>query len=177
MTHGGGKVAWYFWPFVALWRLLAFILTLTGRILGVVLGLVCAAPSCAAEPADPSLPAIEIRRAETVAADGLIEATVGADRKIYLHKTPEAGSKDIVDVRVAPGPGGKPAIEITFSDEAAKKMGKVTQAHSDKPLAVLVCGKVLVAPTVRSAISKKAVISGDFTNEEAARMVKAIRGK
>jgi hypothetical protein len=41
MTHGTnqGGVAWYFWPFVALWRLLAFILGLTGRIVGVVLGL------------------------------------------------------------------------------------------------------------------------------------------
>ena len=39
MTHGG-KVPWYLWPFVALWRLLAFILGLTGRILGIVLGLV-----------------------------------------------------------------------------------------------------------------------------------------
>jgi hypothetical protein len=33
------KVAWYLWPFVALWRLLAFVLGFTGRILGVVLGL------------------------------------------------------------------------------------------------------------------------------------------
>jgi hypothetical protein len=32
-------VAWYFWPFVALWRLLAFILKLTGRVVGVVVGL------------------------------------------------------------------------------------------------------------------------------------------
>jgi len=28
------------WPFVALWRLLGFILELTGRILGIVIGLV-----------------------------------------------------------------------------------------------------------------------------------------
>ena len=41
MTSGAeqGKVAWSLWPFVALWRLLAFILEFTGRVLGVVLGL------------------------------------------------------------------------------------------------------------------------------------------
>ena len=41
MTSGveQGEVAWYLWPFVALWRLLAFILEFTGRVLGVVLGL------------------------------------------------------------------------------------------------------------------------------------------
>jgi len=34
------KVPWFLWPFVALWRLLTFILELTGRVVGVVLGLV-----------------------------------------------------------------------------------------------------------------------------------------
>ena len=31
-----------FWPFIALWRLLAFILNMTGRIIGATLGLVLA---------------------------------------------------------------------------------------------------------------------------------------
>jgi hypothetical protein len=31
---------WILWPFVALWDLLAFILELTGRVLGIVIGLV-----------------------------------------------------------------------------------------------------------------------------------------
>jgi hypothetical protein len=30
---------WILWPFVALWDLLAFILELTGRVLGIVIGL------------------------------------------------------------------------------------------------------------------------------------------
>ena len=34
------KVPWFLWPFVALWRLLTFVLELTGRVVGVVLGLV-----------------------------------------------------------------------------------------------------------------------------------------
>ena len=33
------KVAWFLWPFVALWDLLAFILGLTGRLVLGVLGL------------------------------------------------------------------------------------------------------------------------------------------
>lgn len=38
----GGKrgYPWILWPFVALWDLLAFVLKLTGRLVGVVLGLV-----------------------------------------------------------------------------------------------------------------------------------------
>jgi hypothetical protein len=42
MTDRSNKTPWYLWPFVALWRLLGFILELTGRILGVVIGLVLA---------------------------------------------------------------------------------------------------------------------------------------
>ncbi len=34
------RTPWFLWPFVALWRLIAGILSLTGRILGIILGLV-----------------------------------------------------------------------------------------------------------------------------------------
>jgi hypothetical protein len=34
------KVPWLLWPFYAIWRLVAFILQVTGRLIGVVLGLV-----------------------------------------------------------------------------------------------------------------------------------------
>ena len=34
------KVPWLLWPFYAIWRLVAFILEVTGRIIGVILGLV-----------------------------------------------------------------------------------------------------------------------------------------
>jgi len=33
------KTPWYLWPFVALWDLIAFILTLTGRLVGALLGM------------------------------------------------------------------------------------------------------------------------------------------
>ncbi|MGD8552688.1 MAG: hypothetical protein PVI81_05335 [Anaerolineales bacterium] len=34
------RTPWIFWPFVALWRLVTFILEITGRLVAVVLGLV-----------------------------------------------------------------------------------------------------------------------------------------
>jgi hypothetical protein len=33
------KTPWFLWPFVALWDLLAFILSLTGRLVAAILGL------------------------------------------------------------------------------------------------------------------------------------------
>ena len=40
MGTSKGKVAWFFWPFVALWRLLALIIGFTGRVIAIVLGIV-----------------------------------------------------------------------------------------------------------------------------------------
>jgi hypothetical protein len=40
MAHATKRVHWYWWPFIALWRLLATIVELTGRFIAIVLGLV-----------------------------------------------------------------------------------------------------------------------------------------
>ena len=40
MVRSHNRVAWYFWPFVALWRLLALIIGLTGRLVAIILGIV-----------------------------------------------------------------------------------------------------------------------------------------
>ena len=39
-TAAGRPIPWPLWPFVGLWRLLAGVLHLTGRVVGAVLGLV-----------------------------------------------------------------------------------------------------------------------------------------
>jgi hypothetical protein len=36
----GKKTHWIFWPFVALWRLVTWILELTGRLVAIILGVV-----------------------------------------------------------------------------------------------------------------------------------------
>jgi hypothetical protein len=40
MVRSHNRFAWYLWPFVALWRLLALIIGLTGRLLAIILGIV-----------------------------------------------------------------------------------------------------------------------------------------
>jgi hypothetical protein len=39
-TQTKSRVPWYLWPFVALWRLLAVIVEMTGRFVAMVLGIV-----------------------------------------------------------------------------------------------------------------------------------------
>ena len=38
MSEEKKRVAWFLWPFVAIWRLLTFILEATGRLVAVVVG-------------------------------------------------------------------------------------------------------------------------------------------
>ena len=70
-------------------------------------------------------------------------------------------------------------------------MAKLTAEHRNKPLAILVDGKVigapplaiqidgkvLGAPVVRDTISQQAQITGNFTQEEVDRIVRGINGK
>lgn len=121
---------------------------------------------------------VEFRLAEEEAAEGLTEAVApSSNRKIYLHKTAVATNADLASARVTEDSQQNPAIAITFTKDGAKKMQEVTEKHVGKPLAILVNGKVVSAPTIRSAVSGEAQIVGLFTTEEVEKIVDSINGK
>ncbi|HYE86290.1 MAG TPA: hypothetical protein VEA16_08035 [Vicinamibacterales bacterium] len=55
---------------------------------------------------------------------------------------------------------GQPAVEIVLTDEGARKMSILSTEQIDKPIALLLDGKVIWAPVVRSAIGKAALLTG-----------------
>ena len=126
-------------------------------------------------PLKPASIGLEIRRAEQKPAEGLTEAMVaGTDDHIYLYKTAETTNEDIAGVRVAKDSQGNPAAEIIFTAEGAKKMEKLSAQHKDKPLAILIDGKVITAPLVRETLSQRIRITGRFTQEDVEKMVEGI---
>ena len=135
----------------------------------------------AAEDKPDKKPAVkvEFRRAETEAAEGLTEATiVGTDKKIYLHKTAELTNSDITSAKPGRDADKMPCVELTLTAQGSEKIQKLTREHRDKPLAILIDGKVISAPTIRAAISGPSVtISGNYTQEEVENLAKAINGK
>ena len=127
----------------------------------------------AAEPA-PKLK-LEFKRAETKAAEGLTEAKVGdSDKTIYLHKEADLTNDDIASARVIEDEN-RPVVEIVFTKEGAKKAAKLSEEHQDKPVAIVVDGKVITAPIIRSKLSEKAQFTGKFTKAEAERIAKGIK--
>lgn len=62
----------------------------------------------------------------------------------------------------------KPQISIEFNEQGAKEFGEVTARNVGKPLAISLDEQIVSAPTVNEAITGgKAVITGEFTQEEA----------
>lgn len=120
---------------------------------------------------------VELRRAETAPADGLVEAVVvGSGEKVYLHKAAALTGADIASAK-ATGGATDPAVDLTFTEAGAKKMAKLSAEHADKPLALVVDGKVLSAPVVRARLGSSVRITGRFSAEDAAKLVKALEGR
>jgi len=144
------------------------------RLLAVVTCFVVALPGFTQEPQKTR---VELRRAETAPADGLVEAVVvGTTQKVYLHKAAALTGADIASAKVTAEATGT-AVDLTFTEAGAKKMAKLSEDHADKPLALVVDGKVLAAPVIRARLGSSVRISGRFTAEDAAKLVKALEGR
>jgi preprotein translocase subunit SecD len=118
----------------------------------------------------------ELRLAEDRPASGLRPAKVsGSDRSVYLHDEVIATNSDIVAARVVQGAGtSQYGVSIEFNASGAEKMGIATGDHMGKPVAILLDGQVVVAPTLRSPIGASAVIDGNYTKAQAERIVRGI---
>jgi len=117
----------------------------------------------------PVAPKLEVRLAENEPGVGLTEATVqSSGKKVYLHGETVVSDPDVVQARVVQGNVASSFnVAIVFTPSGSEKMAKATEAHLNRPLAILIDGKVIAAPTIRSRVTDSAVINGDFTKEQA----------
>lgn len=118
----------------------------------------------------------EVRLAESNPAPGLQKAYVaGSHRYVYLHNKVIVGNNDISEVRaVQEGGPSQYAISINLNTAGADKMRQATQNHLEKPLAILLDGRVVMAPVIRSPVGASAMITGNFTRTEAERLAERI---
>ena len=69
-------------------------------------------------------------------------------------------------------------IALTFTQEGAAKMRQATEANIGKHLELVIDDKVVMSPVIRSAISDKAMLTGDYTRAEAERIANGLlKGK
>lgn len=121
----------------------------------------------------------EVRLAETTPSANRHEAVVAASgRRIYLDEQAVVTNADISSTDVVPGDSASEfSVEVTFTSEGADKMRRVTADHIGEPLAILIDGRVALAPVIRSAIDTSAMITGHYTQTEAERIAAGLVGR
>jgi hypothetical protein len=118
----------------------------------------------------------EVRLAETAPGPGLREAKVsGSERVIYLYEEVVVSNGDIDRAEMLPGRDGLQfVIGVHFTPEGTRKMRTASQGHIGKPVAILIDGEVVMAPLLRSAIGDSAEINGNYTRDQAERIVNGL---
>lgn len=96
------------------------------------------------------------------------EAASSSPIGAYLvEKDAKVTGADLKDARVTRDELGMPAVSFEFSRDGSRRFGELTQANIGNPLAIVLDNVVQTAPVIRSRITDRGQITGDFTAEEA----------
>jgi preprotein translocase subunit SecD len=107
-----------------------------------------------AAPASAKRPLAEFHVLEDSPGAGLQSVDVPAMKAVkYMHPEVVLLGNDIAAVAAMRLPQGERALQITFTHDGAAKLARVTAASVGKCLAVVIDGKVVVAPRIMSAIT------------------------
>jgi hypothetical protein len=120
---------------------------------------------------------LEFRPASEMPGPGLTEMTLsGSEKSFFVSDEVVLSNADVESAQAAMGPF-QPHVEITFTKEGAERFATVTENNLNKPLAIIVSGRLIAAPIVMDKIvGGKAEIQGTFSEEEARRMARGITG-
>jgi preprotein translocase subunit SecD len=118
----------------------------------------------------------EARLAEDGPGPGLREVQLSGSRApIYLHQEVIVSNEDVAQSRVvAADDPARFNIALQFTIAGAEKMRRATADHVGRPIAILIDGEVVMAPTLRGQISESALVTGDFTRSQAERIANGI---
>ena len=120
----------------------------------------------------------ELRLAEDRPAPGLlVDEVQNSKRLLYLHPETVVGNDDVAQTWVVEAAAGEYAVGVQFLPEGAARLKQASEAHTGRPMAVLIDGRVVMAPTVRSPMSDSATISGSFNRAEAERIASGMTNR
>lgn len=102
----------------------------------------------------------DIRAASTIAVEGWQELPGPGGAPLWVSPASALTLADIARGEVRTQPDGQRAVSVVFTVEGAGKMARLSAAQANKPIAMLLDGKVVSAPMVRSPIDKEALLTG-----------------
>ena len=102
-------------------------------------------------------------------------------RSVWVNPTPAITSSDIQGAEPAADRNYGYFVKVLFTDAGAKKMRELTTAQMNKPIVIILDGKLISAPKVRSVISNEGIITGKAPNglsiEEVRRILTSVNQK
>ncbi len=89
-------------------------------------------------------------------------------RSYYLvKKSSIITGRDLRSARRSQDEYGMPNVQFDLVPSAADKFGEYTSSHIGTPMAIVLDGNVMSAPTIRARITDSGVIEGNYSVEEA----------
>ena len=102
-------------------------------------------------------------------------------RSVWVNPTPAITSSDIQGAEPAADRNYGNFVKVLFTDAGAKKIRELTTAQMNKPIVIILDGKLISAPKVRSVISNEGIITGKAPNglsiEEVRRILTSVNQK
>jgi beta-lactamase regulating signal transducer with metallopeptidase domain len=81
----------------------------------------------------------------------------------------------LLDVRAGQDNRAKPMVVVDFDQTASKMFYQLTKSNIHSQLAIILDGKVLSAPRIENPVRSRAIITGNFTEQQVDKMVESIR--
>lgn len=116
-------------------------------------------------------------------ADNLITGSYQGRRYVLLSNLPQhvlLGAKThpkwgLTSVQKTKDDQGNLQILLAFDEAGAAQFGGLTELNLNRPLAILIDNRVVSAPVIRSKITSRVAITGQFTEEQADSMIRALQ--
>lgn len=104
--------------------------------------------------------ALEIRAASHAAVSGWQQMSTPDGETVWVSTVAALTSADIARGEPRTDANGQRTVGVVFTADGARKMAQLSAAQANRPIALLLDGKVVWAPIVRGTIEKEAVLSG-----------------
>ena len=121
---------------------------------------------------------VEIRAASSTAVAGWQRVTVADGEAIWVAPAASLTAADFAPSVSRTQRDGRDAVGVEFTAEGARKMralsAGVEAAQANQRIALLLDGKVIWAPVVRSTIEREALLTG-LSPDQAQRLVTALQ--
>ncbi len=118
---------------------------------------------------------LDTSRPDTVVA-AAVDQQEGKAIWYLLKRSPVLTGDAVEEARVEAGTLGEPEIHFRLSNAGAKEFGTATRSLKGHQVAIVLAGKVYMAPLIEGPIERDARIIGRFDLQEARRVVGALKG-